>query len=140
MSRLLPSLLLLAACRPNLLGYWEITSWEVTRPDGVELATDDVGWVEYDDQGNVLILTRYDFRGGDAFVPLVDTEVQASIYDRLERDQPHLLPGFSGMMRPQSATALRIRYEDAEEPFPLVFTATGEAVQGYTSSYVLERP
>jgi len=132
--------LLLSACAPDLQGYWEVTRWEVVTPDSDELVAEDVGWLEFDSRDNLKGIIRFTYRGGDKLLPLVESVVVDTTYDDYERQQPHILPAFSGTMDVAGRAPRWLRYESSEDPNPLVGIWTGGAELGYASSYELERP
>lgn len=52
---------LLAGCGTNWFGAWDFERFELVSEDGAaELVHGDAGWIECDDQGECLLLRRYD--------------------------------------------------------------------------------
>lgn len=130
----------LAACQPNLVGYWDLTAWSVTRPDGVLVEGTDIGWIEVQDNDEVFVLSRYDYQGGERLIPLVEAWTQRTAVDHEERVQNWFLPGFQGQMDRTSTAPLRIEYTTTEDDYVLLPTFPTEAYDGWSARFVMERP
>ncbi len=133
-------LVLGTGCAPNLQGYWDITAWSVTRPDGVVVEGQDVGWVEFDDQGLFVLLCAYDYRGGEALVPLSEAYLlQDAAYVEDETEQSYPLPGFVGVVDLSSRAPRRLVYESTEETYQFLPTFPEPLEGSWSASYTLER-